>query len=677
MYAEYSNNRQKPRSEATSPASFKLDRHRSMSQSLTKTVLSGSALERKSRGISHQDDREFSHHDGLVDMYIEDILHTGEKMYSPKKNTNIRAKMTMYQLLKHDIKVWYRRWKIKGTENPIFKSYIKYIESNFGSSIGSLFVFVRWVILLNLFLSLVWLSVVVIPTAVTFNYNNISQELEWMNFIDGEGAIRESWLFYGGYPEVIDGVYHIALAYLMMILLTYFGSLFVILNNLGGSDRPKSSTFSSRFKFSSIIFSSWDHGVTSADASNNLSVGIASVLKDNISEDLAKTKSKTRNRRETYTILFSRILAWGITIILIGGGCATIVWLVLYEKFSDSKDFLSVYLPSIIFSLINIIIPLIVSMLPGYLEHYSSGKKELRITLSRIFILRMANLFALIVTLYKNSTEAVVSTAMSIAKYKYTKEKSEFNISAAVLVLIYRQGLVWVGTIACPLMPLLGALSSLVFFFLNYAIIKYTCKPPIKRWNQSRNTAFIMGFLLTTLVVIIAPVSVVVGSIHYGIPTDNSGGNNSTCICSCWKVREIINQSRNTAFIMGFLLTTLVVIIAPVSVVVGSHHVIQLGQTSIPGKYCGPFSDKKPTEAYGKFKRQLNLDILKEVLQWLSSDSVLIPLFLILVSLLSYQRKILAGEKQHRLLLQAELTHEREDNRQRMKKMQELGIMWN
>ncbi|XP_076095115.1 transmembrane channel-like protein 1 isoform X3 [Mytilus galloprovincialis] len=574
MYAEYSNNRQKPRSEATSPvsllrsqlqnsvtASFKLNRHHSMSQSLTKTVLSGSALERKSHGISRQNDREFSYHDGLVDMYIEDILHTGEKMYSPKKNTNIRAKMTMYQLLKHDIKVWYRRWKIKGTENPIFKSYIKYIESNFGSSIGSLFVFVRWVILLNLFLSLVWLSVVVIPTAVTFNYNNISQELEWMNFIDGEGAIRESWLFYGGYPEVIDGVYHIALAYLMMILLTYFGSLFVILNNLGGSDRPKSASFSSRFKFSSIIFSSWDHGVTSADASNNLSVGISSVLK-----------------------------------------------------------------------------------LPGYLEHYSSGKKELRITLSRIFILRMANLFALIVTLYKNSTEltggctgtvigqefyklvimdtivhAVVSTAMSIAKYKYTKEKSEFNISAAVLVLIYRQGLVWVGTIACPLMPLLGALSSLVFFFLNYAIIKYTCKPPIKRWNQSRNTAFIMGFLLTTLVVIIAPVSVVVGS----------------------------------------------------------HRVIQLGQTSIPGKYCGPFSDKKPTEAYGKFKRQLNLDILKEVLQWLSSDSVLIPLFLILVSLLSYQRKIFAGEKQHRLLLQAELTHEREDNRQRMKKMQELGIMWN
>lgn len=67
--------------------------------------------------------------------------------------------------------------------------YLPCFVGNFGSSIGSLFVFVRWVILLNLFLSLVWLSVVVIPTAVTFNYNNISQELEWMNFIDGEVTI--------------------------------------------------------------------------------------------------------------------------------------------------------------------------------------------------------------------------------------------------------------------------------------------------------------------------------------------------------------------------------------------------------------------------------------------------------------------------------------------------------
>ena len=41
--------------------------------------------------------------------------------------------------------------------------------------------------------------------------------------------------------------------------------------------------------------------------------------------------------------------------------------------------------------------------------------------------------------------QALVQIVMSIGKYKWTKKKSEFNISSAVLVLIYRQGLVWVS----------------------------------------------------------------------------------------------------------------------------------------------------------------------------------------------------------------------------------------
>lgn len=68
-----------------------------------------------------------------------------------------------------------------------------------------------------------------------------------------------------------------------------------------------------------------------------------------------------------------------------------------------------------------------------------------------------------------------------------------------------------VGTIACPVLPLIGALSNLIFFFVNYLIVSRTCKPPIKRWNQSRNTTFLMGFLLITILFIIVPVSVMIG----------------------------------------------------------------------------------------------------------------------------------------------------------------------
>merc|ERR1711916_75235 len=52
--------------------------------------------------------------------------------------------------------------------------------------------------------------------------------------------------------------------------------------------------------------------------------------------------------------------------------------------------------------------------------------------------------------------------------------------------------------------------SNIVFFHTYSAIVRHTCRPPTKRWNQSRNNAFFLGFLLLTLVLIAVPVAVVI-----------------------------------------------------------------------------------------------------------------------------------------------------------------------
>uniref|UniRef100_A0A8W8MBL6 Transmembrane channel-like protein 7 n=1 Tax=Magallana gigas TaxID=29159 RepID=A0A8W8MBL6_MAGGI len=125
-----------------------------------------------------------------------------------------------------------------------------------------------------------------------------------------------------------------------------------------------------------------------------------------------------------------------------------------------------------------------------------------------------------------------------------------------------------VGTLACPLLPLVGVLSNLVFFHVNYRIVCDTCRPPLKRWSQSRNTAFLTAFLLVTLILIIIPISVVIGS----------------------------------------------------------QQVINLGQSSD----CGPFGQEKPTSVYTKFQQQQPI-LLQQIMQWAVSDSVLLPLFLLLL----------------------------------------------
>ncbi|KAK3109101.1 hypothetical protein FSP39_023041 [Pinctada imbricata] len=365
------------------------------------------------------------------------------------------------------------------------------------------------------------------------------------NIFDGQGAVSHSWLFYGGYPEVITNRYYLALVYLLLICLTYFGSLFVVLKSIGEGRQPAlSSSRSHRYKFSMLVLSSWDHSITSDEASSNLSKGIASILK--------------------------------------GTG--------------QTSNFLNVYGTTLIFSLINIIVPMCISKLP-VIENYASGKLELNITLARVFCLRMANLFALVASLYSNVTKlteectgtvigqefyklvvmdtivhVVVQLSMAFGRYFWTMQKYEFNLSGAALVLIYRQGLVWVGTIACPVLPLAGALSNLIFFFVNYLIVSRTCKPPIKRWNQSRNTTFLMGFLLITIMFIIVPVSVAIGSAE----------------------------------------------------------IIQLGQSNHGMESCGPFGLEKPTAVYMKFRIQ-QVAWLQSALTWVVSDSVLIAVFLVLL----------------------------------------------
>lgn len=252
----------------------------------------------------------------------------------------------------------------------------------------------------------------------------------------------------------------------------------------------------------------------------------------------------------------------------------------------------------------------------------------------------MTNLFALIISLYATITKSVEGCAgtvlgqemyklvildtilqstmqliMNFTKYFWTMQKEEYKISQAVLVLIYRQALVWVGTLACPILPLVGLASNFIFFFVNYTVIRFTCKPPLKRWNQSRNTSFF------TLV----------------------------------------------------LLGSLAMLIPPASVVIGSSSVIKLGQTNTEGVYCGPFEGDAPTRAYTRFYND-QVSWLRATLRYIVSETVLIPLFLILFSVMIHFYRNFVSEKRTRAVLRAELQQEREENEMLIKKLERMGV---
>lgn len=61
-----------------------------------------------------------------------------------------------------------------------------YAIGNFGSSIGALFVFTKWVLMTNLVLSVFWISLVVVPMAISFPYSNVTQGFALGNIVDGQ-----------------------------------------------------------------------------------------------------------------------------------------------------------------------------------------------------------------------------------------------------------------------------------------------------------------------------------------------------------------------------------------------------------------------------------------------------------------------------------------------------------
>ncbi|KAL4222610.1 hypothetical protein ACF0H5_018651 [Mactra antiquata] len=626
----------------------KLDRRRSVASSLTEVLIKGRQPHSQSSGISLKEQSNFVQPVGEEIQYEDLYKASKQKKKEEIKKKNIRASMSFWKLIWFDFKHWYKRWRVKNQETIMFKHYIKTMESNFGSAIGSLFVFMRWTMFLNLLLSIMWIGLVVFPTAIFFQYDQINGEFAIKNILDGKGMLAQIWFFYGAYPQVSSG-YHVDLAYLFMMLVTYYGSLFVILGSISEADRSRStSTHSVKYKFSLMLWTSWDHSITSHEASINLSKGVTSAFKDNLYEAKASQNVKERSGKEKCKVFFLRCLAWLITIILIGGGCAAIVYLVVFMSFEDvipntgsgkGSDFISVYGTTIVFILINALVPGIVQKLPK-MECYASGKDELNVTITRVFFLRMANLFALITSLYNTVTKSVegcagtvigqemyklvimdtilhsvIQLSVKFAKHFWTKSKEEFNMSSAVLVLVYRQALVWAGTLACPILPVIGLLSNLIFFAVNYTIVSKTCKPPMKRWNQSRNTRFF------------------------------------------------------TVFLLGSLL----MLIIPASVVIGSSNLVSLGLTDKEGVYCGPFRSEKPTKAYTKFGLD-QVGWLQETLGYLVSEPVLIPVFMILFSVMVHQRKQIGREKRQRILLQAELQQERDESQHLLKKLQSMGV---
>jgi len=444
---------------------------------------------------------------------------------------------------------------------PILRTHIKKIEGEFGSGVAAVFRFTRWAILLNTLLSVLWVGLLVVPAAIGFNYKSLDQHtFSAENIFDGKGKLQYTWMFYGSYPSKSLG-YRIDFAYIILGILTFFGSLLIILKST-----VETNTDSDRNPYSKLLLATWDFSVTGKEAKESVERGITAMAKDMLSESDAIFKAKSRSKTTKCSIFVRRAIAWIISFLLTAGACTTIYYFLIKVSVAEfvinstnvqvGKTFLEVYGFSLVFALLNSILPFIIELLPK-MEAYEKGMHVVYVNVIRIFLLRLLNIFAMIFTLYDTVTSSsfrgcggtfigqefykiilldmAVATILQVAT-KFSmylirrRRKKEPMVSKIVLQIVYRQALVWAGTFFCPVIPFLGILAQLLVFAVNYLIISITCKTPLKRFKKAEGIIFFKSCLIVILACLLIPITTIFASQYISIGTSTIEYSNGTVV---------------------------------------------------------------------------------------------------------------------------------------------------
>uniref|UniRef100_A0A0N4ZRN4 TMC domain-containing protein n=1 Tax=Parastrongyloides trichosuri TaxID=131310 RepID=A0A0N4ZRN4_PARTI len=323
------------------------------------------------------------------------------------------SKVNLYKVeavrIYHVATRWFENFKIYLIP---WENKIKKIESHFGSVVSSYFTFLRWVLGVNITMSIIMLLFICIPEWLADNrldvvrYNrtqhikvmpeSIKKKADELSTVwDFGGYFQYSLLFYGYYSsETFFGdtvQYRVPLAYFVVNILILAYSFFVILRKMASNARNSKmgGSKAEQYVFNWKTFTGWDFTIGNAETSSSLYMANVIKFRESIAEYNVNIKKKF-----AWLQIAGRILANVIIIIML----TLSVWAILAVSQITEKDtFIKQNAVSITVSFITLIFPNIFELI-GKLERYHP-RFALRIQLARVLCLYIVNYYTLIVSL--------------------------------------------------------------------------------------------------------------------------------------------------------------------------------------------------------------------------------------------------------------------------------------
>ncbi|XP_072239870.1 transmembrane channel-like protein 5 [Leuresthes tenuis] len=415
----------------------------------------------------------------------------------------------------------------------LWQGIMKEIGGKFGSSVLTYFVFLKWLLMFNIFSFLVNFGFITIPLLVYDPVPNVSSNVSFrgLELLTGAGYFNYTVMYYGGYSnETIRGPveYDMQLAYFFTITVYMVMCGIVLIFSMASSFKKNYVLADPASNSAWQLLCSWDFSITNERAVRQRKNNLRVQLKESLSEKAQRGMLTLSEKLEHFGI---HLGSWFLSTSLAVGCGASIFFLCQYEEqrvtdstsWSPLQEAETLLVPFVV-SLMNLVIPLFYSLFNKF-EHYSSQRKQIYALVIRNVLLRMSILGVLcyywmyVVSQKFLCWESIVGQAlyrlvifdflflmlgsffgeflsnMIGTKLQPRLGVPEFDVARNVLELIYAQTLAWIGIYFSPLLPAIQILKFFILFYLKKVSLTQNCQPP-RRSGRAAQMQTIFIFLL-------------------------------------------------------------------------------------------------------------------------------------------------------------------------------------
>ncbi|KAM3864562.1 transmembrane channel-like protein 5 [Diretmus argenteus] len=415
----------------------------------------------------------------------------------------------------------------------LWQGTMKEIGGKFGTSVLSYFLFLKWLLMFNVFSFLVNFGFITIPLLAYDHTPDIPPNVTFrgLEILTGAGYFNYTVMYYGGYSnETIPGLleYNMQLAYFFTIAAYMVLCGASLIYSMASSFRRNYVLADPASGGAWQLLCSWDFSVTNERAVRQRKNNLRVQLKESLSEKAqGELLTLSENLKQFGVHLGSWLLSTGLAV----GCAATVYFLCQYEQqqatdaanWSLLQEAETLLVPFVV-SLINLVIPLFYSLFNKF-EHYSNQRRQIYALVVRNVILKMSILGILCyywmheVAKTFSCWESMVGQALYrlvIVDFLFLMLGSffgeflsnvigtrllpslgvpEFDVARNVLELIYAQTLAWIGIYFSPLLPVIQIIKFFILFYLKKVSLTQNCQPPRRSGRAAQMQTIFIALL--------------------------------------------------------------------------------------------------------------------------------------------------------------------------------------